>query len=283
MNESPNKWYADWQSAEHVRFFDFRSAMSAANLIRHYETLNDVQLLNRRVREAAGSGAFLEIGCATGEFFRYLRLKWPEITYCGADISQPAIERALGKYPEGKFFASAPSDVNLVSALGLEGKPEFLYAKDVVHHQTDPFAFMERLIGTATHTLVMRLRTRDKGATVFDPELSCQYHYDGWMPYIVINVDEVVERILAIEPAAELIVQRHHIVLGGLYNRYLPRDCYLVETGTAETAVAVFLDTNHPGRVTIEDRPESDPSYTLPHMFGAVLRKVRSVLVRREP
>ena len=283
LDETYNKWYRDWQSSAHVRQFDFRSVMSTPNLIRSYETLNDVQLLNERVSEANGVGTLLEVGCATGEFFRYLRLKWPEITYCGADISQAAIECARGKYPEGRFLPSSPSDVDLAEALGLDETPKFLYSKDVVHHQTDPFAFIERLIRTVTHTLVMRLRTRDRGTTVFDPELSCQHHYDGWMPYIVMNIDELVERVLTFRPSAELIIQRHHMVLGGLYKRYLPRDCYLLETGTAETAMAVFLETDHPGRVTVEDRPERNPSYTLPHVLGAVFRKAKSVLARRNP
>ncbi len=281
MSGFPEKWYVGWQSAEHVRHFDFRSALSATNLTRNYQVLNDVQLLNERLAQGHGSETLLEVGCATGEFFRYLQLRWPKVTYCGTDISQCALERARGKYPQGRFLASGASDADLVNVLGLPGKPDFLYSKDVVHHQMAPFSFLERLIETAKNTLVVRLRTRDSGATVFDPELSCQYSYGGWMPYIVMNIDEVVERLLAWRPGAEVVIHRHHMILGGLHSRSLPKDCFLPETGTAETSVAVFLETERPGRVTVKDRPEADPSYTLPHMLGAVLRKARSALGTR--
>jgi hypothetical protein len=99
------------------------------------------------------------------------------------------------------------------------------------------------------------------------------------MPYIVINLDELISRIRTIRPASEVVVYRHHIVLGGQVNRFLPKDCYRLETGTAETAVGVFLRTTQPGRVTIEDRPDERPRYTVVyrvrHAIGQMLRSQR--------
>lgn len=250
--------------------------------MRDYEVFNDVQLLNERLHAAGGLGTVLEVGCATGEFFRYLSLKWPKITYVGTDISRPAIERALDKYPHGNFVVSEADDTgDLVNLVGLKHRPDVLYCKDVVLHQTDPFGFIRGLLGITTQSLIMRLRTRDLGATVLDPDSSCQYHYDGWMPYIVINTDELIDAIRAASPGAELIVRKHHVVLGGLHSRNLPKDCYLSETGTAETAVEVFLGTDRPGHVTVENRRERSPSYTLPHLLSAALRRARLVLTDR--
>lgn len=90
-----SRWYADWQDEGHVRLFDFRSSMSAKNLIRNYESLNDILLLRDRLQEVKESSSILEIGCATGELYRYLNFKFPSVEYYGLDISSPAIDRAV--------------------------------------------------------------------------------------------------------------------------------------------------------------------------------------------
>jgi hypothetical protein len=83
------------------------------------------------------------------------------------------------------------------------------------------------------------------------------------MPYIVTNLNELIEHLLKINPECEIAVLRNHMILGGQYNRFLPKECYLAETGTAETAVGVFKKTDHRDKVTIEDRPDQSPDYTL--------------------
>ena len=279
-----NRWYSDWQDQGHVRLFDFRSGMSAKNLIRHYETLNDVLLLRKRLHARGGSPSLLEVGCATGEFYRYLKLTFPSLEYYGMDLSRPAIERALEKYPQVRFtLTSAEGEPGFSGAAGLASRPDFVYAKDVVHHQTDPYGFLTRLLDSASDSIVFRCRTRDVGPTVFDPDQSCQYHYHGWMPYIVTNTDELVAEIQEVVPRAEIVVWRNHMILGGQHNRYLPRECYLEETGTAETAVRVGLRSEHPGRVTIEDRAEPAPRYTIPHMARQGLRLGRSLIFGSGP
>ena len=274
------EWYSDWQHQQHVVQFDGRAHLSDTNLARSFEAFNDVRLLNERV-ERHREGTLVEVGCATGEFHRYLRLGYPKIRYCGFDISEPAITRARGKYPQGHFFLCRPGTPlrESMRECGLSGRPDLLYAKDVVHHQASPFEFMDDLLASAAEALIMRLRTRDVGATELDPERSCQYHYNGWMPYIVMNVQEVIDRIRRALPASELVVYRHHIVLGGRLNRFLPKACYLPDTGTAETAVGVFLTSNAPGRVTIEDRADGNARYTLDYrlrrLAGRVLQGLR--------
>ena len=273
------QWYADWQSQAHSVHFDSRAGLDSRNLVRNYECLNDIRILSERILPSQPLN-LLEVGCATGEFCRYLRIRYPHIAYCGFDISQAAIDRARQKYPQGRFFVSNP-DRPLAESLkqwGVHPLPELVYSKDVVHHQTQPFEFLAELLHCATDAVILRLRTRDVGPTELDPEKSCQYHYHGWTPYIVMNVDEVLSCIQREVPQGEIVLYRHYTVLGGRVNRFLPKDCYLPETKTAETAIGVFLNTPHPGKMTVANRQEPELRYTLDYRIRyfatTLLRKV---------
>ena len=267
-------WYADWQDREHARHFDFRSAFPDNALVRNYESFNDVRLLGEFL--AAGrSASLLEVGCATGEFYRYLSVRHPAVRYAGVDVSEPALERARQKYRSGAFYRVDP---NLplrqeLRKLGLAERADVVYSKDVLHHQTDPWGFLSRLLETASGAVILRTRTRNAGATVLDPDLSCQYHYRGWMPYLVLNFEELKRRIRAQAPGCRIRTIRHPMILGGKENRYLPKECYLQETGTAETAVAVFL-RDGPEKETDEERGEVLPPSPLRHRLSSRLRRV---------
>ena len=91
----------------HAVLFDSRRRLSNAALVRCYESFNDVQLL-RSFLAGSRKTRLLEVGCATGEFYRYLRVRYSGVCYYGIDISQSALERARQKYPEGTFFLSQP-------------------------------------------------------------------------------------------------------------------------------------------------------------------------------
>ena len=276
----PGKWYVDWQSEDHGHAFDGRHALNDKNLVRNYESFTDVCLLKERL-DPSRRVSLLEVGCATGEFFRYLRIRYPLVDYHGIDISQSAIARACQKYPSERFFASDPNSkvADAVRALGMRENPAILYTKDVVHHQTNPWEFVSQLLEMTRDALIMRVRTRDVGQTVTDPELACQYHYHGWMPYIVMNLQELIDHIMSQLPRCELVVYRNHVVLGGRENRFLPRECYPSETGTAETAVGVFPSSEHPGRVRVEDRKDQAIRYSLDYRLKHYVRRVLRSLV----
>jgi hypothetical protein len=185
------------------------------------------------------------------------------VRYRGYDVSRPAIERAREKYPDGSFSIVDPDLSVLVDAIRKAAVPQVVYSKDVMHHQVKPLDFLSALIRIPTHAVVLRCRTRDTGKTEWDPDQSCQYHYNGWMPYIVINTDELIEFVRSVAPAAEIIVMKNPMVLGGLHNRYLPKECYLTQTGTAETAIAILLHSSPSGRIRMENRPDATPRYTV--------------------
>ena len=279
MGVASDRWYVDWQNPDHARHLDFRHSLDDRNLVRNYEAYNDVRLLKERL-DPGRPLVLLEVGCATGEFYRYLRFQYPNVTYYGLDISEPAITRAKEKYPKANFFVTRPevkiSDI--LKELSLPEAPEVVYAKDVILHQTRPFEFLSDLVKIAAEALVIRCRTRDVGETELDPELSCQYHYDGWMPYIVMNLDELIAHIRKEAWQSEVVVYRNHVVLGGQNNRYLPKECYLKATGTAETAIGVFKKTDNAGKLVIEDHPDMNPKYTLDYRLKRYVRRLSGIL-----
>lgn len=275
--EPRSVWYSDWQSAGHAGLFDARSVLSPRSLIRNYESFNDVRILGEWLAASSGPATLLEVGCATGEFHRYLRLAHPQVEYHGVDISRPAIAKACEKYPQGRFYVTRPEAAigQEMASLGIPARPEVLYSKDVVHHQTDPYGFLSQLLEIPSRLLVLRTRTRDQGPTVLDPDLSCQYHYQGWMPYIVLNLDELLGQIHSRVPQAEILATRNRMILGGRENRYLPKDCYLPETGTAETSVGIFLHPEQPGRIQVADRREEPAPVPFSDRVALLLGRMR--------
>ncbi len=277
-------WYREWQSPEHAVSFDIRAGLDLRNLIRNFESFNDVRLLNERL-QARRSTTLLEIGCATGEFSRYMHARHPLVRYVGADISRPAIERAREKYPNDKFVVTKPEMTlpETVEKVGMLAQPDLIYSKDVVHHQVHPYELLEEMIAAATEMVVIRTRTRDHGTTELDVERSCQYHYGGWMPFLVFNIDELIARIRKVSPESEVVAYRHHMTLGGKHNRFVPKELYLKETGCAETAVGIFKRSSQPGRVVIEDRPDERPVYTLQYRLRHALRQSLDALTPQSP
>jgi SAM-dependent methyltransferase len=268
------EWFGDWQAAQHAVAFDNRSGLDRRNLLRNQEGFNDVRLLNEWVPPARPLD-LVEVGCATGEFARYLRYRHPSVRYHGLDISEPAIARARSKYPRAAFAVTDP-ELRLAEALAaakFPAQPEVVYSKDVVQHQTDPFGFVADLLAAGREAVVLRCRTRDVGPSELDPARSCQFHYSGWMPYLVLNLQELIEHITRLAPGSDVDIWRHHMILGGVYNRFVPKDLYLKEMGTAETAIRVIKPPAGSGRVTLLDRLDHNPRYTWDYLLKHAIRQ----------
>src|SRR5437773_1990024 len=228
------RFYAAWKEEEHAVHFDGLRFIPTPLLVRRWEGFNEIRLLADLLRREPRA-TVLEVGCATGEMYRYVARRHPAATYIGADISEPAIARAREKFgARARFIVTDPA---LAALDGLA--PDIVFCRDVLHHQTEPWPFLERLYRLAGHALVMRTRTRDKGETEYTAELSCQYHAGGWVPFVILNVDELAETVSStFRPApAQITPVKDPIVLGGQHGRFLPKDCYEPATGTAETAM----------------------------------------------
>lgn len=262
MKSFDTTFHHAWKQKTHASFFDANALLTQSMLNKIYETKNEVRLLNR-FKSSAGAKTLMEVGCATGEFFRYIRAKHPSFKYVGFDISPPAIEKAKNKYPETPFFVSSE---DVLSTKQHCANPDIVFCKDVVLHQNRPFEFLRNIVSLPKEAIFLRIRTRDQGATVLDPEQSCQRHYDTWVPYMVLNMDEVLEAIKSTRPCQKIVVQKNYMQLGGYEGRFLPKECYVEATGTSETSIYVEFapaGSNVTPEVTMEAVSDSRPDFSI--------------------
>jgi hypothetical protein len=142
---------------------------------------------------------------------------------------------------------------------------DIVFSRDVIHHQENPCGFLSDLYSVASKYLILRLRTRESGTTNFNAAQSCQYVHGHWVPYIVFNTAELADLIRSFKPApARILLWRHPAVLGGFGSRFLPKELYEPETGTAETALLVkkgLAEAINETVVSIETRPETRSRY----------------------
>ncbi len=270
---------AAWQDPMHADVFDYLHKMPLCIVRKHYESFNEGRLL-KRFKDKIRGDLFFEIGCATGELYRYLSHFMSRFQYVGLDISAPAIERAKAKYPRGRFYLL---ESGLDEIAQRWGQPDVIWCHDVVMHQDDPYRFLHHLINLSKDVVILRLRTRDVGDTVFDREMSCQLHWDKyWVPYIVLNIDEMIQGICEHGDVKKIVLSRHYEVLGGHNYRFLPKELYFTSTGSAETAVFIQKGVSAAGAVDVSflDQPDRPRFSLLDH----IIRRAFSLLrARRHP
>ncbi|MGV8952792.1 MAG: class I SAM-dependent methyltransferase [Cypionkella sp.] len=232
--------YEGWNTKSHLQTFNVWNRQSDIQFNFAYGNFAE----QRYLRSAVGGLAkptVLDVGCATGTTYRFLRnnVGLEGFDYLGLDLSEPAVEQAKSLYPKATFVAKDRQPL----AEYLPKRHDIVFSRDTILHQTSPYEFLTDLLSAAEKVLIVRLRTRDNGDTVLDTELSCQMHYDQyWMPYIVLNTDELVAFLQSNTAVRRITMNRSYEILGGQNYRYLPKDLYFTSAGGAETAVMIELD-----------------------------------------
>ena len=234
--------YIGWDTDSHLKEFDFWNKRCDLDFNYTYGCFSEQQYLLESTK-IIENPEIVDIGSATGTTYRFLRNKigTSGFSYKGIDLSTPAIERARGLYPEVNFLKSngeSPYEI-------LRSKSDIVYSRDTVLHQENPYEFLDQLLEITERFLIIRLRTRDHGDTEFDISKSCQMHYDSfWMPYIVLNIEELIAHIKKNKNVVKIKINRSYEVLGGQNSRFLPKDLYLKKTKTAETSMMIELDSS---------------------------------------
>lgn len=209
----------------------------------YFDQLYGCFIENQYLLEAATKpdiATMLDVGCATAPAYRYLKRNGlnGKVKYLGLDLSGPAVTRAQSIHPEARFEVTAGDP--LVSKF--PERFDLVYSRDTVLHQESPYTFLDDLLAVTGKVLILRLRTRDTGETCFDVESSCQFHYEQfWMPYIVLNIDELLDNLKGNERVRKIRFNRSYEVLGGNNQRFLPKNLYESATGGAETSLMIEL------------------------------------------
>ena len=283
MKSSKNKLsitHIGWDTKEHLNNFDHWNRMNKYEFIFKYGSFEEQKYLKERIKDFKNP-SILDFGCATGTTNKYLRLISKNINYeyKGVDISKPSIEKAKKYYSDEEFQL-----INQNSDFLKENKFDIVYSRDTVLHQTDPYKFIQSLLLATKKSLILRLRTRDKGKTIFDVENSCQLHYENyWMPYIILNFDELINFLKDQKHVCNIRVNKSYMALGGQNYRYLEKDLYYQKTGTAETALLIDLsnDNNTNKKNTIIETNLEGQMFIKSKRFKSALLKASSLLTNK--
>jgi SAM-dependent methyltransferase len=208
-------WQGSWQTRAHAERYNMRHEFSLGEQVL-------LELIGKYdVREV------VDLGCATGEFYRLLKKRAPSVRYRGYDVSSSGIAEARKKFPEGSFSLCRPDLSDIAPG-------ECVYSQDVVHHQLDPLGFVRALIGLSERFLIVRLRTRDVGATVTDWRESRQLIYEQWVPHIVVNFQEFLDFLAPLDLPHVRIIKRPK-TLSRTNGRFVPED--LAHSGGSATTL----------------------------------------------
>jgi len=231
------KSYIGWNTESHLQGYDFWNNRSDLDFNYTYGCFSDLQYLLEATKSLKNP-EIVDIGCATGTTLRFLKNKLggSGYSYKGVDISKPSIERARSLYPDVDFLISngeRPYEI-------LGSKADIVFSRDTILHQENPYDFLDQLMEITERCLIIRLRTRDHGETEFDVSKSCQMNYGQyWMPYIVLNIDELISHIKNKKNVAKITINKSYEVLGGMNHRSVPKDLYSEKTGGAETSIMI--------------------------------------------
>ena len=159
-------FYDAWNKEGHKKEFDIWNTMSKSYFKFTLGCFYENKYLINHLKKNSNLD-LLEVGCATGHLLRYLKLKKVLVDYFGVDLSESCIKEAQEIHEKNCFKKITTQNL----AKQFDGKNyDIVYSRDTVPHQLEPFKFIKSLIDVAKDTLILRLRTRDLGSTIYDPE-----------------------------------------------------------------------------------------------------------------
>ena len=227
-----------WQNKEHSQ--QFGKAIRKKNVIDFVSKYNryiPARCLNYLINSAkVAKPSILDVGCAGGDVYAYLSRVGASASweYKGVDISAPAISLAQKNYGEDLFQLIGADD-------RLENESaDIVVSIDVLIHHLSPFEHLATLINCTKKYLLIGIRTRESGATVLDPEFSCQRNYGEWVPFLVFNLDELYTKIFELSgQPIKMTCFKDYQILAGKSRRFLPKELYSQEAKTAVTTLLI--------------------------------------------
>lgn len=229
-----------WNNSDHPFAYDFWNKISKSYFNYMLSSFEENKFLINFINKIPNT-SILDYGCSSGYIKKFINLNSKKkFKYNGVDISRASIQLAKKNYGEKYFFT-----VDEFNTKKNEDKKfDLVYSRDTVLHQKNPWEFLDKLISHTNNTIILRLRTRDKGDTILDIEKSCQLSPgENWVPYIILNYQELIE-YLKNKNFKLIQTNRSYMKLGGEHSRFLDKSLYLEETATAETAIMASYNSS---------------------------------------
>ena len=140
------------------------------------------------------NGSILEIGCACGAAFNFLRNRngFADITqYNGLDISDKGIEYCQKNYKGPKWVQAD------LTRHKFEDTFDYGFERIAIHHMPDPLAIFEKVLGVINKSFSTTFVSCIDGDTISDLNIARYRHAAGEFYYFnIINVFEVIELML---------------------------------------------------------------------------------------
>ena len=162
---------AAWEQEHAERFGRAITLRNDFKFLLEFRPSIPARCLNYVSNVAQGSViSVLDIGCAAGDYYAYLTCQraFRRFEYEGVDISRVAIA-AANRYYQTDRFQVINGDEDLAAKTG-----DIVLSVNVLQHQPAAIDNLVQILKCAKQYLVVTLRTRENGETVFDPERSCR-------------------------------------------------------------------------------------------------------------
>ena len=103
-------FYAAWNKEEHKKLFDVWNTMSKSYFKFIFGCFYENKYLINQLKKKPNLN-LLDVGCATGQLFRYLKIKKVLVNYFGIDISENCIQRAQEIHGKNFFKTNKKLDL----------------------------------------------------------------------------------------------------------------------------------------------------------------------------
>jgi len=140
----------------------------------------------------------LDVGCASGGFFNFMRSYEPHIEYTGIDLSETAVELAIERYSEAKFIVTEgfglPFDDNAF---------DVVHCTSVFNNEPNYQEMLREMYRVSNRFVLIDIRLSKGLGKQRESVYNIQFNgkdVEATVPYVVNDADEVADFILQLNP-----------------------------------------------------------------------------------
>ena len=272
------KHYSAWNESEHLQTFsDYALDLPIYTRYRNQARFHNLGRCLKKVLPFSES--VVEVGVGGGRsytFFDALRREMGyKSQYRGYDISPQCVEYCQKRF--GDFF-----DISTTTSPKYQNA-DLLFFFDVLVHSAHPRDFLDSVCESTKKFLCFQTPTRDNGSTVYNPDQSCRLENGKWVPWIVFNINELIEELQKRGFDKFLVIKKYKKFAGNA-PRFLPREFFEPNTGSSRTSVLAIRENSLVDEITSDQEMANDvnvivstPGPSVPYgvaLLNSVYRRV---------